>query len=197
MKKIVSLLLLCSFALFARDYTVTLKAKGKFGDDLKALIEKYKANGNIEVVQTAPAKSESIKEQISNFFSDKKKQDQARIMVEKMDEGKRIYTTKCAPCHGAKAKLAGYGKPLNQMSQEAFISSLDAYGTTDSDDPAIKNQSFVMKQYADSITHEQGISIYQYILSMKNGNTLNDKKQVSKKIQQLQDDNTESSSYLQ
>jgi mono/diheme cytochrome c family protein len=200
MKKIAYILLLCSFALFAKDYTVTLKAKGKFGDDLKALIEKYKTSGKIKVVETAPAKNESIKDQISNFFTDKKKQDQARIMIQKADEGKRLYVGKCAQCHGVKGEIRGYGKGriLNQMSQEDFLAAMDSYDNTAGDDPSVENQSFVMQQYADMVTHDQDVSIYQYILSMKNGNAINDKNQKSKKIkQQAQDNNIEKSSYLQ
>ena len=194
MKKITILLMLCLSVLIAKDYTVTLKAKGKFGDDLKALIEKYKKTGNIEVTEQAPAKKETIKEQIANFFSDQKSEENYKQMISRTQEGERIYKLKCATCHGKSGENSSYGgKPLNQMAQEEFIADMNSYSSADEE--TSQNQSFAMTQYASTVTNEQNIGIYQYLQSLKNPKNL---KQGNKKtINQKLESQKESSSYLQ
>jgi cytochrome c553 len=196
MKKTTLLLLLCVSVLFAEDYSVTLKAKGQFGQDLKALIEKYKKSGNIEVVETKPTKKETIKEQIANFFSDQKSEESYRKMLSRTSEGKRIYNLKCASCHGKSGEDSSYGgKPLNKMSLKEYLFDMDAYGNTDSDEEASSHQSFVMTQYANTVTNEQNIGIYQYLQNLKNPkNTTSNNRKNSNKKNEMQ---KESSSYLQ
>ena len=196
MKKLTILLMLCLSVLIAKDYTVTLKAKGKFGDDLKALIEKYKKTGNIEVTEQAPAKKETIKEQIASFFSDQKSEENYKKMISRTQEGERIYKLKCASCHGKSGEDGSYtyrGKPLNQMTLQEFIADMNAYSSADEE--TSKNQSFAMTQYASTVTNEQDIGIYQYLQNLKNPKSL---KQTNKKtINQKSDTQEESSSYLQ
>ena len=194
MKKLTILLMLCLSVLIAKDYTVTLKAKGKFGDDLKALIEKYKKTGNIEVTEQAPAKKETIKEQIASFFSDQKSEENYKKMISRTQEGERIYKLKCATCHGKSGEDGSYGgKPLNQMTQQEFIADMNSYSSADEE--TSKNQSFAMTQYASTVTNEQDIGIYQYLQNLKNPKNI---KQTNKKtIYQKPETQEESSSYLQ
>jgi len=168
MKKTALILVTASLFLFAGDYTVTITGKGKFGDELKALIEKYKSSGDIKVVEGQPQKSSSIKQEISNFFFEKKQKETADENARMIKEGKRIYTASCVSCHGSKGLVKAYGrsKQIANMSHEDFIESLKAYEQEDSDDPTASTRTIIMKPYADMLTTDQAESVYKYLQSI-------------------------------
>ncbi len=164
MKKIALSLSLILMA-YAGDYTVTIAGKGKFGDELKALIEKYKTSGDIKVVEGVKPKDTSIKEQISSFFFEKKKKETQAQNARMLKEGERIYTNSCVSCHGSKGLVKAYGRSsqIGKLSHDDFIDSLKAYSQDDSDSPDIQNRSLIMKQYADMLTSNQAEAVYKYL----------------------------------
>lgn len=107
-KKSLAIVLLLSLSAFAQEQekSYVFEAKGKFAEELKALVEKYSKDGKVDVTvyenkEAIQSESQTITQSIlSTFTSD----DAEDLKYADIAKGEMLYQKSCASCHGEKAE---------------------------------------------------------------------------------------------
>jgi cytochrome c553 len=137
------------------------KAKGEFAKELKQLMEKYAADGKVEIQESKEGRS-SIRDTSVGIIDS--------LLGNNVTEGdiaygKEIYNNTCYQCHGEKADKSSYAnaRVLNTLPLETLVEQLENYA----DDPEYGgNTNIIMHQYASGMTTEQIASVSAYIYSL-------------------------------
>ena len=169
-KKIIIGLSLALTTLSAAD-TVTFKLEGKMGEEIKALIEKYKYSLETVTInkQTSNATTEEIMAKVEAKLEAKaikkaetKKLEDIKI---KTTNGKELYTNKCKSCHGKQGELEAYNRsrPLNTLSLEEITDSIRGYTLNEYD----RGLAIMMAPIASSLTEDDIDSVYNYLKTLK------------------------------
>lgn len=165
-----SLLLLFVLSLSAEEKSYVFEAKGKFAEDLKALVEKYSKDGKVNVkvyeskgqeTRTSKSKTQTI---LSAFLND----DAEALKYADVDAGRILYQKSCASCHGVNADQNSYAVPhkLSQLKPIETLELLQGY-QKNYDGQFGGSLRYIMKPHADNLTSEemQSIAVYIYSLS--------------------------------
>lgn len=145
----------------AGDETYVIEAKGKLGEELKTLLEKYAKDTNSTIVSYKKSdKSSSNDGFFSRIFSDEKMDFSFDIA-----NGERLYNKKCKNCHGEKGNVRVFGsRQLSSMSADEIEMSFRQYAS----DGGGKNR-YLMKPVSNSTSLKQLRDIIYYI---KGGNSM-------------------------
>jgi len=207
-KMIISaLIFIFSSLLFASDDTYVFEAKGSFAKDLKALIEKHKKDGNIDVTvykktDIENQKSNSLTNTILLAFS---KNDAESLKNADINVGQKLYSEQCASCHGVNADENSYAnsRKLSTLMPMEIVELLNAYksnvgyrrGSNDFGNKKFGGStSFIMKPRAENLSTNEIQSIAVYIYSLNH----NEKLQTEmKKPTQPEKSDEKQSSYLE
>ncbi|CUU90714.1 c-type cytochrome [Campylobacter hyointestinalis] len=138
----------------ADDSSYVIEAKGDFGRELKALVEKYAADENvsINVYKKAPQDSSGG---FINIGVDKNRGYNAA-------RGEALYNENCLHCHGEKGtkRAMGVSERLSKMSGEDIAASMSAYNS----DPDFGGQlKYVMQPMAKNVNFSQVGDIIAYL----------------------------------
>ena len=144
------------------------KAKGEFAQELKQLMEKYAAEGKVEIQEVKQGRSGIRDTSIGIIDS---------LLGNNVTEGdiaygKEIYDKTCFQCHGAKADKSSYAnaRVLNTLPLETLVEQLENYA----DDPDYGGSTkIIMHQHANGMITEQIASVAAYIYSLNPNSTLN------------------------
>jgi mono/diheme cytochrome c family protein len=102
-------------------------SKGENGLNYSYVFSKDSLVASPAVVQ--PISSENLKQQMAILEQEKMAQEKMDKEAEILANGKRIYESQCARCHGINGELAPYtSKKLVGMDSEEFDDSMRAYG---------------------------------------------------------------------
>jgi len=148
--------------------TICFQLDGKMGEELKALVEKYKGslqgvsinddtNNNVNIDKImAQVESQNIQK-----IADKK----AQATKVTFNNGKSIYTAKCQSCHGKKAQKSAYNRSraLNSLTLKEIETSIRGYLMDEYD----RGLAILMKPYAVSLSDKDVKDVYQYIQTLK------------------------------
>jgi cytochrome c553 len=148
---------------------ICFEIDGKIGEEIKALIEKYKTslksvsikNDNIDTNEIITKLESNLESKQIKEMEDKKQ----KIIKQKLLSGKKIFVSKCQVCHGKKAQLEAYNRSraLNTLTLEEIKTSIKGYQTDQYD----RGLAMIMKPYANSLMVEDIEAIYQYIQTLK------------------------------
>lgn len=143
------------------------KAKGEFAKELKQLMEKYAAEGKVEIQESKEGRS-SIRDTSVGIIDS--------LLGNNVTEGdiaygKEIYNNTCYQCHGEKADKSSYAnaRVLNTLPLETLVEQLENYA----DDPSYGGSTkIIMHQYASDMLSEEIASVAAYIYSLNPNSTL-------------------------
>ena len=199
LKKVASLLLLLTLCLSAEDKSYVFEAKGKFAEDLKALVEQYSKDGKVDITVREKTEESSKRHKsttqtiLSAFMND----DAEALKYADVNQGKTLYQNDCAQCHGKNADENSYTVPhkLVELEPLKIIELLDGYreNYTGQFGGSLR---LLMKPHADNLTSEEMQSIAVYIYSIKNGKDIATSP-ISSSDNQEENSNEAKSSYLQ
>lgn len=151
------------------EKSYVFKVKGKFGEELKALFEKYAKKGEIEVEEITPKEKTRYKKEekpsmLDSFFSAKKE------LKGDIEYGKSIYDKKCASCHGKHADENPYpnARVLNTLSKQELYDNLNSYKI---DSNYGKSTKMIMQTQVVGMPKEDMISVSAYIYSLKHSSS--------------------------
>ena len=173
-KKII-LGLVVSTSILSASEQVCFKLEGKMGDDIKALLYKYKGSlepvsiqsgGSAVLTDEMLAKIEArvekkiVKRQAKKVADAKKAKIKATLA-----DGKSLFTSRCQACHGADASKEAYNKsrPLNSLTLDQMLTSIRGYQDNDYD----RGLATVMIPYADGLIKKDVEAVYNYIQTLK------------------------------
>lgn len=157
--------------ILSAEQTICFKLDGKMGEEIKALLEKYKGslqgvsinddtnNVNIDKiiaqVESKNLKKEKINQQLK----------ETELAQEIINRGKTLYVAKCQSCHGKKAQKSAYNKSraLNSLTLEEMETSLRGYMMDEYD----RGLAILMKPYAVSLSDKDVKDVYQYIQTLR------------------------------
>ena len=143
------------------------KAKGEFAKELKQLMEKYAAEGKVEIQEAKSGRS-GIRDTSMGIID--------TLLGNHVTEGdiaygKDIYNKTCFQCHGEKADKSSYAnaRVLNTLPLETLVEQLENYA----DDPDYGGSTkIIMHQYANGMITEEIASVAAYIYSLNPKSTL-------------------------
>jgi cytochrome c553 len=143
------------------------KAKGEFAKELKQLMEKYAAEGKVEIQEAKETKNglrDSKTGIIDAFLSNEES-------LGDIAYGKDIYNKTCFQCHGEKANQSSYAsaRPLNTLTKQELVEQLENY-SRDADYGG--NTRMIMHQYANGLLTEEIVSVSAYIYSLNPNSAL-------------------------
>lgn len=143
------------------------KAKGEFAKELKQLMEKYAAEGKVEIQEAKPGRSgfrDASVGIIDAFLNNEE-------TLGDIEYGKEIYNKTCFQCHGEKADKSSYAnaRVLNTLTKQELVEQLEGYAT-DADFGG--STRIIMHQYADGLVTEEIASVAAYIYSLNPNSTL-------------------------
>ncbi len=173
-KKII-LGLVISTGILSASEQVCFKLEGKMGDDIKALLYKYKGSLESVTLQSGGpavltdemlAKIEARVEKKIEKRQAKKVADAKKAKVkETLAGGKNLFATRCQACHGKKASKEAYGKSraLNSLTLEEMKDSIEGYQNYTYD----RGLASLMTPYASGLMMNEVESIYNYIQTLK------------------------------
>ena len=164
--------LVVSVGVLSAQGQICFKLEGKMGEEIKALIEKYK--GSLEPVSivnsgTSVANVEDMMAQVEAKIEEKKikkaKVKKAKEAKKAMADGKKMYIAKCQTCHGEKAEKEAYGtsRPLNSLTFKEMEKAIVGYQLDEYD----RGMAMIMKQHANAIMIKEVKSIHKYIQTLK------------------------------
>ncbi len=169
-KKIIIGLSLVIATLSAAD-TITFKLEGKMGEEIKALIEKYKYSLETVTInkEVNTATAEEIMAKVEAKLEAKAiKKAEDKIIEDKKIKtinGRELYVAKCQSCHGEQGELAAYGRSreLNTLTLEEMKVSIRGYTLNEYD----RGLAIIMAPIASSITEEDVDAVYNYLQTVK------------------------------
>lgn len=193
-KIVISLLFIFITLSSAADDSYVFEAKGAFAKDLKALVEKYKKEGKVEVTvykksDIKESKSKTITSKILSAFSG---EDAENLKYADIEVGQRIYQSKCASCHGKNADDNSYANPRKLSTLKPIVIARLLKNYRDSRNFGGSTR-FIMQPQANGLLSNEMQSIAVYIYSLKNGTKMKTK---SSNKKDKKEDSPESS-YLQ
>ena len=175
MFKKVILGLVVSVSILSASEQVCFKLEGKMGEEIKALLYKYKASlepvtlqsgGSAVLTDEMLAKIEAgvekkIEKRQSKKVADAKKAKAKATLV----GGKSIFTSRCQSCHGAKGQKEAYNRsrPLNSLTLEQMKTSIRGYQNNNYD----RGLASLMTPYANQLMMTDVEAIYNYIQTLK------------------------------
>ncbi len=146
------------------DKTYVFKAKGKFAEELKALMKKHAKDGEVEITEEQPdyygsSRKKSNGSVIESFLN-------SEDLSGDLSYGKEIYDKKCHRCHGKQAEKNTYAtsRVLNTLSKEDLYYGLRSYKT---DSSYGKSTKVIMREQVYGMTTEEMVSVSAYIYSLK------------------------------
>lgn len=151
----ISLVSFLSAADTTDDSSYVIEAKGDFGRELKALVEKYAADENVSINVYKKAPQDEDNGGFINIGVDKNRQYNA-------SRGEALYNQHCLQCHGEKGskRAMGVSERLNKMSGEDIAASMSAYNS----DPDFGGQlKYVMAPMAKNVSFKQVGDIIAYL----------------------------------
>lgn len=185
LRSLLAVALLIVFSFGADDEkTYVFKAKGKFAEELKALMQKHAKDGDVVIQEETP-----------DYYNGSRYNNQAPSMLDSflnneelggdIEYGKKIYDRTCYRCHGKKANESTYptARNLTTLTKEELYDSLHDYKT----DPTYgKANKFIMHEQAVGMTTPEMISVSAYIYSLTHSRKaattpLNEKEEEAKK----------------
>lgn len=152
---------LCS----SKKSVIDMKKDGWTVDDIKIdgnnYIYVFKKETTINNVNI-----EALESKILKRLEDNKKEEQriAKVQLQqrKSRSGKKIYTSKCANCHGEKGEeLYGTSRAINQLNLIDFTTTMRDYGLGTYD----RGQAIIMRPY--QLTANDTKNVYVYLQSLK------------------------------
>ena len=170
-KKIILGITVFSTILTAQQ-TICFQLDGKMGEELKALVEKYKGslqgvsinddtndNVNIDKIMAQVESQNLQKEKINQKLKE------SQLAQEIISNGQTLYTAKCQSCHGKKAQKSAYNRSraLNSLTLEEIETSIRGYLMDEYD----RGLAILMKPYAVSLSDKDVKDVYQYIQTLK------------------------------
>lgn len=173
MLKKVILGLVVSISILNAEGQICFKLEGKLGEEIKALVEKYK--GSLEAVSISNGESvnvgnvEEIMAKVEAKIEAKKIKQVEENKKEKvkqfMADGKKIFTSKCQSCHGVKAEKEAYNKSraLSSLSLEQIKTSIRGYQESSYD----RGLAIMMTPYANILMEKDVEAVYEYIQTLK------------------------------
>jgi cytochrome c553 len=199
LKILASLFLLLVLSLSAEEKSYVFEAKGKFAEDLKALVEKYSKDGKVDVTvyESKDGQRKKPKSTTQTILSVFTNNDAEELKYADVDQGKVLYQKECAQCHGKNADENTYSVPhkLSQLKPMQILNLLEGYRAND-DGSFGGSLRAVMRPHAANLTGEEMQSLAVYIYSIKHSG---EKLPVSEINNSANDENTNEakSSYLQ
>jgi len=190
MKKIVLFLFFIALLNAAEDSYV-FEAKGEFAKELKALVEKYKKDGKVEVTVYKKSDTKEKKTITQNILSKFTSTDAENLSQADITIGKKIYQTRCASCHGINANENKYAnsRKLSTLKAIEIADLLKAYR----DRGYGGSTKFIMKPQADMLLGSEMQSVAVYIYSLNH----NTKTPTSIDSTRVEEEKEAPSSYLQ
>ena len=109
----------------------------------------------------------NLKASLLEIEKEKKAKQKANKLNKSLANGKKIYTSDCASCHGEKASKEAYNtsRALNTLSLEDMQVAIRDYTLNTKDN----GMAIVMQPYANGLTTKDVEDIYKYIQTLKNG----------------------------
>jgi cytochrome c553 len=193
-KIVISLLFVFITLSSATDDSYVFEAKGAFAKELKALVEKYKKEGKVEVTvykksDLKETKTKTITKTILSAFT---QDDAEALKYADIEVGERIYQSKCASCHGKNANDNSYANPrkLSTLKPIEIARLLKNYRDMVNFGGSTR---FIMKPQADGLVSDEMQSIAVYIYSLNHDT----KTTTSADSTQVEENNEAPTSYLQ
>lgn len=160
-----SIVLMCAFSFGAdEEKTYIFKAKGKFAEELKELMQKHAKDGDVQIEEVKP-----------DYYKNSRYQQKSTSLLDSflnsedlsgdIAYGKQIYDNKCFRCHGKKADKSSYpsSRVLNTLSKEDLYYALRSYKIdADYGGPT----KMLMQQETSGMTTPEMISVSAYIYSL-------------------------------
>ncbi len=167
-KIILSLAVSATIVSVLAEESICFKLEGKLGEEIKALVYKYKnslEHVSINNDNISTAKVEEMMAQVEAKKIKQKEEKKKQVAKQKMADGKKIYISKCQSCHGAKADKEAYNKAraLNSLSLEEMQLSIRGYQLNEYD----RGLAIIMTPYANGLVTSEAEAVYQYIQTLK------------------------------
>lgn len=143
---------------------VCFELKGEFGEEIKAIIEKYSKNfsGDLQIVR----EDSDLTPQERSFLESIVRTEQVTQNKQNkmLENGKKLYNRDCASCHGEKGEISVANQnPINTWSASDIIDEVKTYA-----DQTFRGQSrFVKNQIAQRYTKRDIQAIGAYVESLK------------------------------
>ncbi|MGM0532996.1 MAG: c-type cytochrome [Campylobacterota bacterium] len=157
---------LFAMAAYAQDSQpkecLCFEIEGKMGQELKALVEKYKGQlPEATVINSGGAAAGQGR--FANFDLEASKEQET---IDRAAEGKELYTRKCQSCHGKNGRVKAYNKSarLDTLSLSEFEHAIIEYKNGDRKG----STAFVMRPFADTLTTNDVKNIHAYLQSINN-----------------------------
>ncbi|MGM0622546.1 MAG: c-type cytochrome [Campylobacterota bacterium] len=178
---IASLLSVASMQAQQNEYLV-IELKGEMGQELKALIQKYKAQipqADISIVPKGSIPVQDVSAQQGKFanfdFEQAAKEEADQSNEALIAKGQAYYERRCQSCHGENADIKSYNRsrPLVDLSEDEFKNAIKGYknGTYD------RGQAFIMQPHARSMRTSQIQEVIAYINTLKEKEEQNSQKE--------------------
>lgn len=198
LKKVASILFLFTLCLFAEEKSYVFEAKGKFAEELKALVEKYSQDGKVDVTVyegEKRGKPKGVTQSILSVFSNN---DAEELKYADVNQGKTLYQNECAQCHGKNANENSYVVPhkLVDLQPMQILNLLEGYKGND-DGSFGGSLRAVMRPHATSLTGEEMQSLAVYIYSIKHSGEKLPVSEINNSANNDENTNEAKSSYLQ
>jgi cytochrome c553 len=171
LKKIIFCLVVCVGVLNASGQ-ICFKLEGKMGEEIKALLEKYKGslegvsiqNNGGAITTNADKLMRQVEAKIEAKRVKKIEDDKKAIAKQQIVDGKALFNKKCKICHGAKGEKEAYNKsrPLNTLALKEMQKAIVGYQLDQYD----RGLSMIMKPYANSLMIEDVEAIYNYLKTL-------------------------------
>lgn len=161
--------LLMTVALNAENECVCFELKGEFGDEIKAILQKYSKNlgsKDIKVVREDSDLTVAERSFLESLMGSAKVSAPAGGKAYDLENGKRLYDRDCASCHGVNAEVSLSGKAaIGTWKPEDISLELRDYQLGQYDGPS----RFVKQSIATTYRKKEMDDVAHYIQSLGGG----------------------------